>query len=304
MANTFLAAQRHRRWARAGSRRTSSRSRAALMQARRRARRGAAAAGRRGGRRQRSTPSAGSVVDVDAGPRRRDGARHRPAHGRSVPASDLRRAQARVLERPDGPVRERRRSPTARFGVAQRRRRLRGLHRGRRRRQRRGGATRPASPTATTTSRPAAAPRSSTSKARSCPASRRCAREARRCAARSSPATGSCTRRSRESRALATRAASSGSRARPRPRSWSRRCSPRSRRCARRSRGSHDRRSPRRTCYWETQGAFTGEVSAPLLKDVGLQLRASSATPSGAQFFGETDEIVRKKARARARAPG
>ncbi|HPB69301.1 MAG TPA: triose-phosphate isomerase, partial [Candidatus Omnitrophota bacterium] len=49
--------------------------------------------------------------------------------------------------------------------------------------------------------------------------------------------------------------------------------------------------------YWEDSGAFTGEVSAPMLKD----LRATYVIIGHSerrQFFGETDETVNKKIRA------
>ena len=46
--------------------------------------------------------------------------------------------------------------------------------------------------------------------------------------------------------------------------------------------------------HWESQGAFTGEVSAPLLADVGVQ-QVIIGHSERRQFFGETDETVRKK---------
>lgn len=49
--------------------------------------------------------------------------------------------------------------------------------------------------------------------------------------------------------------------------------------------------------HWEAQGAFTGEVSAPLLADVGVQ-HVIVGHSERRQFFGETDETVRKKAGA------
>jgi triosephosphate isomerase len=49
--------------------------------------------------------------------------------------------------------------------------------------------------------------------------------------------------------------------------------------------------------HWEPSGAFTGEVSLPMLKDIGV-----SATLIGhserRQYFAETDETVSKKLRA------
>jgi triosephosphate isomerase len=49
--------------------------------------------------------------------------------------------------------------------------------------------------------------------------------------------------------------------------------------------------------YWESKGAFTGQVSAPLLKDVGCGYCIVGHSERR-QFFGETDETVRKKLRA------
>jgi triosephosphate isomerase len=46
--------------------------------------------------------------------------------------------------------------------------------------------------------------------------------------------------------------------------------------------------------HWEPQGAFTGEVSAPLLADVGVK-HVIVGHSERRQFFGETDESVRKK---------
>jgi triosephosphate isomerase len=46
--------------------------------------------------------------------------------------------------------------------------------------------------------------------------------------------------------------------------------------------------------HWEAQGAFTGEVSAPLLADVGVK-HVIIGHSERRQFFGETDETVRKK---------
>ncbi len=49
--------------------------------------------------------------------------------------------------------------------------------------------------------------------------------------------------------------------------------------------------------HWETQGAFTGEVSAPMLADVGVR-HVIVGHSERRQFFGETDESVRKKTAA------
>jgi triosephosphate isomerase len=49
--------------------------------------------------------------------------------------------------------------------------------------------------------------------------------------------------------------------------------------------------------HWEVQGAFTGEVSAPMLADAGCRYVLVGHSERR-QLFGETDESVRKKARA------
>jgi triosephosphate isomerase (TIM) len=49
--------------------------------------------------------------------------------------------------------------------------------------------------------------------------------------------------------------------------------------------------------YWEAKGAFTGEVSAAMLKDAGATWCIVGHSERR-QFFGETDETVRKKVRA------
>ena len=50
-------------------------------------------------------------------------------------------------------------------------------------------------------------------------------------------------------------------------------------------------------CHWEASGAFTGEVSAPMLKDVGCAYVILGHSERR-QFFGETDETVNKRTRA------
>lgn len=47
-------------------------------------------------------------------------------------------------------------------------------------------------------------------------------------------------------------------------------------------------------CYWEEEGAFTGEVSPKLIKDVGCDYVIIGHSERR-QYFGETDESVRKK---------
>jgi triosephosphate isomerase len=50
-------------------------------------------------------------------------------------------------------------------------------------------------------------------------------------------------------------------------------------------------------CHWEASGAFTGEVSAGMLKDVGCAYVIVGHSERR-QYFGETDETVNKRARA------
>jgi triosephosphate isomerase (TIM) len=50
-------------------------------------------------------------------------------------------------------------------------------------------------------------------------------------------------------------------------------------------------------CFWEATGAFTGEVSAPLIADAGAAW-AIVGHSERRQFFGDTSESVGKKARA------
>jgi triosephosphate isomerase (TIM) len=47
-------------------------------------------------------------------------------------------------------------------------------------------------------------------------------------------------------------------------------------------------------CYWEDQGAFTGEVSAPMLKDIGCRFVILGHSERR-QFCYETDENVNRK---------
>jgi len=49
--------------------------------------------------------------------------------------------------------------------------------------------------------------------------------------------------------------------------------------------------------HWEQEGAFTGEVAAPMLKDIGVQY-AIIGHSERRQYFGETNESVRKKTKA------
>lgn len=50
-------------------------------------------------------------------------------------------------------------------------------------------------------------------------------------------------------------------------------------------------------CFWEEGGAFTGEVSPGLLKDVGCS-HVIIGHSERRQYFGETDETVNKKTKA------
>ncbi len=49
--------------------------------------------------------------------------------------------------------------------------------------------------------------------------------------------------------------------------------------------------------HWESKGAFTGEISAPMLKELGCRY-AIVGHSERRQFFGETDGTVRKRLRA------
>ena len=49
--------------------------------------------------------------------------------------------------------------------------------------------------------------------------------------------------------------------------------------------------------YWEDSGAFTGEVSAPMLKEIGVDYVIVGHSERR-QYFGETNESVHKKTKA------
>ena len=49
--------------------------------------------------------------------------------------------------------------------------------------------------------------------------------------------------------------------------------------------------------FWEPSGAFTGEISAPLLKEVGVEYVIIGHSERR-QFFGETDDGVNKKVKS------
>src|SRR3954468_20259529 len=47
-------------------------------------------------------------------------------------------------------------------------------------------------------------------------------------------------------------------------------------------------------CHWEREGPFTGEISAPMLRELGVYGRIV-AHSERRQHFGETDETVAKR---------
>jgi triosephosphate isomerase (TIM) len=51
------------------------------------------------------------------------------------------------------------------------------------------------------------------------------------------------------------------------------------------------------SCHWEREGAFTGEVSAPMLREVGVY-GTLVAHSERRQWFGETDESAAARVRA------
>lgn len=50
-------------------------------------------------------------------------------------------------------------------------------------------------------------------------------------------------------------------------------------------------------CYWEAQGAFTGEISVEMAKDAGCEYIIIGHSERR-QYFSETDEMINKKAKA------
>lgn len=49
--------------------------------------------------------------------------------------------------------------------------------------------------------------------------------------------------------------------------------------------------------YWEPKGAFTGEISVPMLEDVGCRMVVLGHSERR-QYFGETDDTVNRRVRA------
>lgn len=50
-------------------------------------------------------------------------------------------------------------------------------------------------------------------------------------------------------------------------------------------------------CHWAESGAFTGEISAPMLKEMGVEYVVLGHSERR-QYFGETDETVNKRTKA------
>ncbi|MBO7683038.1 MAG: triose-phosphate isomerase [Clostridia bacterium] len=50
-------------------------------------------------------------------------------------------------------------------------------------------------------------------------------------------------------------------------------------------------------CHWAASGAFTGEIAAPMLKEMGVEYVVIGHSERR-QYFGETDETVRDRTRA------
>ena len=52
------------------------------------------------------------------------------------------------------------------------------------------------------------------------------------------------------------------------------------------------------SCHWEPEGAFTGEVAAPMLNELGVY-GTMVGHSERRLWFGETDETVARRARGR-----
>ena len=50
-------------------------------------------------------------------------------------------------------------------------------------------------------------------------------------------------------------------------------------------------------CHWEVSGAFTGEISAPMLREIGVEYVIVGHSERR-QYFGETDRTVNKRLKA------
>ena len=50
-------------------------------------------------------------------------------------------------------------------------------------------------------------------------------------------------------------------------------------------------------CFYEDKGAYTGEISVPMLRDIGCEYIIIGHSERR-QYFGETDEMINKKAKA------
>src|SRR6201981_3951311 len=61
--------------------------------------------------------------------------------------------------------------------------------------------------------------------------------------------------------------------------------------------GAHNIKVGGQNMYWEKSGAFTGEISAPLLRDLFVHYVVLGHSERRT-LFGETDEIVNRKVRA------
>jgi triosephosphate isomerase (TIM) len=63
------------------------------------------------------------------------------------------------------------------------------------------------------------------------------------------------------------------------------------------SEGSNNLKLGAQTCFWEQKGAYTGEVSVTMIKDIGCEYVIVGHSERR-KYFGETNEIVNKKLKA------